>query len=82
MDSEKLVAIAMHPTYRILARGTSIAWLQKVAYAYLEERYGLVDDFDVRTYHSKHEMHIRHLRSPRIDFFQPDVIIQDEPQKA
>lgn len=81
MDNDKLIVIAMHPTYRILARGQSVAWLKAVAYQYLEERYGWVDEFDEHTYYSKHEIHIRHLRSPRIDFFQPDVIIQDEPQR-
>lgn len=76
----ELVAIALHPTQRVLALSESIADLQEVARAYLEQRYGWVDELNERWFYSKHELHLRHLRSPRIDFFRPDVIIQDRPK--
>lgn len=79
--TDELIAVAMHPAYRILARGYTLEAMQSAAYAYLEKRFGWVDEFDVQTFYTRHEMHIRHPRSPRIDFFQPDVIIQDNPRK-
>jgi len=76
----ELVAIALHPTQRVLALSDSITALKEIAHFYLEQRYGWVDELNERWFYSKHELHLRHLRSPRIDFFRPDVIIQDRPK--
>lgn len=73
--------LSLHPTLKRIAVGDDPNALLETAYTYLENKFGWVDEFDVRWFWSQHKCCIRHLRSPRFNFFEPDMEIRDiKPQ--
>lgn len=73
------VLLNLHPTLTLVAESDSLKELAGIAHAYLERKFGWCDEIDETWLWSQHKAQFRHPRSPRFDFFQPDMEIVDKP---